>query len=83
LADDDEETARPTKIPKIVMPVKATDLLAGPSATRKNKMMPLVRPKSSNNPPAVVAPKDSVAPPKPALGGLSLLGSYSDSSESD
>lgn len=94
LADDagssSDEEKRPKKFAK-TFPMKATDLLAAPVVAKPaKKMNPLVKPKTTTTKPVLSAstssettPSTSSAPVpavKPSLGGLSLLGSYSDSS---
>lgn len=92
-SDDDK---RPNKMLKILPTnAKATDILAGPSSSintnggdgnsqpLRKKMNLLVKPKTaiSKATPATSVPQQSTtAVVKPVLGGLSLLGSYSDSS---
>lgn len=106
LADDggssSDEDKRPKKLAKILLPIKATDLLAAPlnnPATKNKKLNPLVKLKtalikpnnsassSSTIAQSTTAPSTSSTAPsapapivKPSLGGLGLLGSYSDSS---
>lgn len=88
-----DEDKRPPKLAKI-LPIKATDLLAAPTNPKPpKKLNSLVRLKTANastpsaststNPPPPTALSTSSAPVptvKTSLGGLSLLGSYSDSS---
>ena len=83
LADDSgsssDEDKRPAKLLKTA-PTKATDILAGPSTFQqplRKKINYLVKPKSTPPPPP------TVTKPAASLGGLSLLGSYSDSSSDD
>jgi hypothetical protein len=93
-----DEDKRPKKLAK-TLPIKATDLLAGPlnnaQASKNKKLNPLVKIKTALiKPNSASSPSTSTTPPstsanissapaqtvKSSLGGLGLLGSYSDSS---
>lgn len=91
-SDDDK---RPNKMLKILpINAKATDILAGPSSSNnanggdsssqplRKKINLLVKPKSAVNKaaPSTAPQQSTTAVVKPVMGGLSLLGSYSDSS---
>jgi hypothetical protein len=93
LADDSgsssDDDKRPNKMLKVLSTnAKATDILAGPSSSTDGSGQPLrkkinllIKPKSAVSKAApVTVPQSLTAAVKPALGGLSLLGSYSDSS---